>query len=81
MIQTGWSLENFLINCSFVFLLITMVSYWLYFFSFLENFFLKIGEFSNLFANFSILASLLLRWSISGHLPLSNCASSNNLKF
>ena len=72
MIPINWSIENFFINCSFLFLLLTMIFYWIYLGSFFKNFFFKLGKFSNFIANFFIFASLILRWSISGHFPLSN---------
>nr|ARO74422.1 cytochrome c biogenesis protein ccs1 [Ostreobium sp. HV05007bc] len=72
MIQNNWPFENLLINCSFIFLFIAMICYWVYLASFFKNIFLKLGQFSNTFANFSIFASLVLRWINSGHFPLSN---------
>ena len=81
MIQYNWSFENLLINCSFIFLFIAMICYWIYLASFFKEIFLKLGKFSNIFANFSIFASLILRWINSGHFPLSNCATSKNKKF
>ena len=80
MIQYNWPFENLLINCSFIFLFIAMICYWIYLTSFFKEIFLKLGKFSNIFANFSILTSLILRWINSGHLPLSNFATSKNKK-
>ena len=77
MIQPNWPFENLLINCSFVFLFIAMICYWIYLALFLKKSFLKIGQFSTIFANLSIFASLILRWINSGHFPLSNQISSN----
>lgn len=76
MIQNNWLFENLLINCSFIFLFIAMICYWIYLAAFFKNIFLKIGQFSNIIANISIFASLVLRWVDSGHFPLSNCAPS-----
>lgn len=81
MIQYNWPFENLLINCSFIFLFVAMICYWVYLASFFKEIFLKLGKFSNIFANFSIFASLILRWINSGHFPLSNCAASKNKKF
>ena len=76
MIQINWPFENILINCSFLFLFITMICYWMYLGSFFKNTFLKFGQFGNILANLTILASLILRWFNSGHFPLSNRATS-----
>jgi len=79
MIQNNWLFENILINCSFVFLFIAMICYWIYLTCFFKKIFLKFGQFSNIFANFSIFVSLILRWINSGHFPLSNYMSSNTI--
>ena len=80
MIQPNWLFENLLINCSFIFLFIAMICYWIYLGLFFKNIFLKLGKSSTILANFSILASLILRWINSGHFPLSNLASSTKNK-
>ena len=77
MIQLNWQFENILINCSFIFLLLTMICYWTFLASFFKKFFFQLGKISNILANLSILTSLILRWFISGHFPLSNYATSD----
>lgn len=76
MIQTNWPFENILINCSFLFLFVTMICYWFYLGSFFENIFLTFGKFGTILSNLTILTSLILRWLNSGHFPLSNRATS-----
>ena len=80
MIQPNWPFENLLINCAFISLFTAMISYWVYLASFFKNIFLKLGKFSTIFANLFIFASLILRWTNSGHFPLSNYATSKNIK-
>ena len=76
MFPMNWPIENLLMNCAFAFLLLALICYWVYLASLFKNTFLKIGQFSNICANLSIFASLVLRWSNSGHFPLSNLATS-----
>lgn len=76
MLQNRWLFENILINCSFIFLFITMICYWLYLASFFKNIILKVAKLGTILSNLTILTSLILRWLISGHLPLSNLATS-----
>ena len=80
MILSSLAFENFLINFAFVFLFFVMVFYWAYFASFFRKTFLKLGQFSNIFANLLIFASLILRWINSGHFPLSNRSTSDDKK-
>ena len=65
--------EQFL---DFIFLFLTMVFYWAHLGSFFPITTLKLGQFSTIFSNLTILASLILRWLNSGHFPLSNLATS-----
>ncbi len=76
MIQANWPFENILINCSFLFLFIIMICYWLSLSSFFRKTSLKLGQSGIILANLTILASLIFRWSTSGHFPLSNLATS-----
>lgn len=76
MIQLNWPFENILINCSFLFLFITMICYWFYLGSFFKNIFLKFGKFGTILSNLTIFISLIVRWLNSGHFPLSNLAAS-----
>ena len=76
MIQINWPFENILINYSFLFLLITMICYWICLSSFSKNTFLRLAQFGTILANLTILASLIFRWLNSGHFPLSNLATS-----
>lgn len=78
MIQANWPFENILINCSFLFLFITMICYWAHLASFFKNTFLNLGKFGAILSNFTILISLILRWFNSGHFPLSNRATSKS---
>lgn len=78
MIQANWPFENILINCSFLFLFITMICYWAHLTSFFKNTFLKLGKFGAILSNFTILILLILRWFQSGHFPLSNRATSKS---
>lgn len=75
MTQLTWSFENILTNCSFLFLFLTMIFYWIHLNSFFKITFLKLGQFGSFLSNLTIFASLFLRWSISGHFPLSNLAT------
>jgi len=49
-----------------------MIFYWIHLSSFFKITFLKLGQFGSFLSNLTIFASLFLRWSISGHFPLSN---------
>ena len=80
MIQTNWPFENILINCSFLFLFLAMICYWMYLSSFFKGTFLKFGQSGTILANLTILALLIFRWLNSGHFPLSNLATSKERK-
>lgn len=72
--MTYLALENFLSNCSFLVLLLSMVFYWVQ-----AGFLLKtlkysqhLGSAAISVANLSLFVLLVLRWRESGHFPLSN---------
>ena len=62
--------ENFFGNSSFVFLFVSMISYWVQISFSLKKW--NVGRISMIIANFCLLSLLILRWKESGHFPLSN---------
>ena len=65
-----FQIENFFANCSFFFLFLSMISYWVQIAFNIQKW--NIGKITMFIANFCLLSLLILRWKESGHFPLSN---------
>lgn len=64
------NLENFLINCSFLALLLSMIFYWIQ--TFFPGKIKSLGTLGMILASIFLFGLLVLRWKNSGHFPLSN---------